>query len=164
MTEAVIFLIALAGPCLYAAWSDLKSMTIPNTVVLVCLGLFLLLGPFLMPWEVFLWRFVPALIALVIGFLLSSFGQFGAGDAKFASALLLYVQWIDLSTVLWLYAIIALLSVAALFLLKRAAPAWAQGSGLRALRERRSFPLGLPLAITILAYLALRVQHHLILS
>lgn len=152
MVAPAVFLTALLGPCLYAAWSDLKSMTIPNRVVLICLGLFVVLGPFLLPFDEYLWRFVPAFIALLIGFILNMIGQFGAGDAKFASAILLFVPLHDLTTVFWLYAAITLLSVAAMFLIRLSAPGWAATSGLKSFRERRVFPLGLPLALTILAY------------
>ncbi|MEM9050007.1 MAG: prepilin peptidase [Pseudomonadota bacterium] len=152
LVAPTVFFAALLGPCLYAAWSDLKTMTIPNRVVLLCLALYIVLGPFLLSFEAYLWRFVPALIALLVGFVLHMLGQFGAGDAKFASVLLLFVPLKDMTTLLWLYAVITLISVATLFLIRLAAPRWAAKSGLKSFRERRVFPLGLPLALTALAY------------
>lgn len=164
LTASAVFFLALLGPCLWAAWSDLKSMTIPNAVVLACLALFLVTAPFVLPLEDMLWRLATGVLVLVAGFCLFLTGQFGAGDAKFAAALTPFVARIDLPTVLWIYAATALLSVGAVALVKWRAPAFAAASGFRALRERRRFPLGLPLALTILVYLALRIRHGLIIS
>ncbi|RMF40344.1 MAG: hypothetical protein D6754_03390 [Alphaproteobacteria bacterium] len=156
---AALFLLALIGPCAYAAWSDLNRMTIPNGVVLICLAIFVALGPFLLPVNDYLWRFVPALVVLAAGFLLNLTGQFGAGDAKFAAALVLFVDPVDHFTVLWIYALLALVSVALVFAVKRLAPRFAEASGYKSLQDRRTFPLGLPLALTILVYLALVIRH-----
>ena len=164
MTAAVVFFVALAGPCLYAAWSDLRRMTIPNTVVLACLGLYVVLGPMVLPFEAFLWRFVPALPVLVAGFRLHLTCQFGAGDAKFATVLVLFVAPHELTTVIWIYAILSLLSVGVLFAIRRAAPAMAAASSMKSLNSGRAFPLGLPLALTIMVYLALVIRHHLMIS
>ncbi|MEM8740512.1 MAG: prepilin peptidase [Pseudomonadota bacterium] len=159
--EPKVFFAALLVPCLYAAWSDIKTMTIPNTVVLACLGLFIVLGPMVLSLEAYLWRYVPALIALLIGFILNMIGQFGAGDAKFASAIILFIPLRDFSSVLWLYAGITLMSVALLFAVRAVAPNWAAQSELKSLREKRVFPLGLPLALTVLSYQALSFWPHL---
>jgi prepilin peptidase CpaA len=164
MTQAIVFLVLLAGPCLYAVWTDLSRMTIPNRVVLVTVALFVAAAPFVMPLEEMAWRFLPAFIVLVAGFLLNLTGQFGAGDAKFAAAIVLYVPQQDLPSLLWIYAILALLSVALLYAVKKAMPARAAASGLKSLSETRTFPLGVPLALTALAYQALVIRHHLILS
>jgi prepilin peptidase CpaA len=161
---AALFLAALALPCLWAAWSDLTTMTIPNRIVLAVAAIYVVLGPLVLPFDAYLWGFANGAIALVAGFLLFLTGQFGAGDAKFLAAIALYVGRIDVPTVLWIYAILALLSVAVVSLVKWRMKEFAAKGPLGSLREKRRFPLGLPLALSILVYLALVVRHHLILS
>lgn len=161
MTAAIVFLAALAGPCLHAIWTDLSGMTIPNRTVLLTVALFLATAPFVLPLHELAWRFVPALIVLVAGFLLNLTGQFGAGDAKFAAAIVLFVETQHLLSLLWIYAILALVSVAVILAVKRLAPAWSSASRLKALRERRVFPLGIPLALSVLAYQGLVIYRSL---
>jgi prepilin peptidase CpaA len=163
LTAAAVFLAALILPCLWAAWSDLRTMTIPNRLVLITAALFLATGPFLLPLEDVLWRLLAAAAVLVIGFLLNLTGQFGAGDAKFAAAIGLFVapERSHLAAILVIYAALALVSVAILTLVKRSMPARAAASSYRSLRERGRFPLGLPLALSILGYLALVIASHL---
>jgi prepilin peptidase CpaA len=161
---AAVFLAALALPCLYAAWTDLTRMTIPNWLVLVIAALYVVLGPVVLDFDRYLWGFANGGVVLAAGFLLFLTGQFGAGDAKFAASVALFVDYGDIPTMLWLYAIIALLSVGALALVKWRMPEFAALSAFKSLQDRRRFPLGLPLALSILVYLALVVRHHMVLS
>ena len=50
MAAPVAFFVLLLPSCLIAACSDLRNMTIPNGVVLLTLGLYIVAGPFLRRW------------------------------------------------------------------------------------------------------------------
>ncbi len=154
-TAASVFLAALLLPCLYAAWTDLSALRIPNAVVLVCVAIYVLLGPIVLPLDAYLGRFVPAAVMLVIGFLLSLTGQFGAGDAKYGAALTLFIAREDLATAMQIYAFMALAGVVVVRGLPRLAPPLATALGWRSFRVTRAFPLGLALSGTVLFYLAL---------
>ncbi|GIX13974.1 MAG: membrane protein [Paracoccaceae bacterium] len=162
--QPLLFLVLLAGPCLYAIWTDLSRMIIPNHVVIATVVLFLAGAPFVMGLEEMAWRFLPAALVLLAGFLLHLTGQFGAGDAKFAAAIVLFVPLRDLPSLLWIYAILALVSVGVLHLVRRILRARGVESRLKALAETRTFPLGIPLALTALVYQILAIRHYLILS
>lgn len=158
---AAVFLAILVPACLYAAWSDLRSMTIPNAVPLGLAAAFLVAGPLLLPLGDLPWRFGIAAIGLFAGFLLNQTGQFGAGDAKLFAAVFLYIAPRDLPSYFILYAAITLVSVAILTAIKFAVPTRAAASGFRSLRERRRFPLGLPIALAAIAHAGLVLAVHL---
>lgn len=106
-----IFL-AIATPfAVWSAWSDLKYMKIPNILVLIMAGLFLVTGPFLLDFDVYLWRLLGGFIVLAIGFTLFSLGGIGGGDAKFAAAMALFIDHTHLASFLFMLAMFALLGV-----------------------------------------------------
>jgi len=106
-----IFL-ALATPfALWSAWSDLKFMKIPNILVMIMTGVFIISGAVLLPFDVFLWRLLGGFIILVIGFTLFSFGGIGGGDAKFAAAMALFIDHNHIAPFLLELAMFALIGV-----------------------------------------------------
>lgn len=158
MTEtlppALVLLIPALPVCAWAAWSDLRSMTIPNLAVLALLGGFAALGPTVMPLPEYGARWLQALAVLVMGAAMAATGGLGAGDAKFAAAMAAYVAPGDVVLFLYLLSLV----VIAVFALHRglrvmpmvraAAPGWESW-------ERAEFPLGLALGPALALYLAL---------
>jgi len=79
---------------LYAAWSDARTLRIPNWVSLSLVALFvptaLIAG---MPLEALMWHLIVAVGVLMFGITLFAFGLFGGGDAKLLAACALWVGW-----------------------------------------------------------------------
>ncbi len=140
--------------CLWVAWSDLAHMKIPNRAVLALVTIYLLVGPVALPLEIWLWRWLNLLAVLIVGFILHLTGSLGAGDAKFAAAAAPFIPLADGATV---FVILAAMSLAALIAhrgvmhvsrLRNLAPNWSSW-------DNPKFPLGLPLAGTLVLYLTL---------
>ncbi len=72
--------------CFYVAFTDLAQMRITNQAVIVLAAMFLVLGLFALPLDIYLWRLVQLVVVLVVGIVLNAAGAIGAGDAKFAAA------------------------------------------------------------------------------
>ncbi|MBC7478083.1 MAG: prepilin peptidase, partial [Pseudorhodobacter sp.] len=75
---------------LWVAWSDMRSMKIPNYAVLALGAAYLVTGPFVLPFTTYLWGWGLCVLVLAFGFVLSAGGALGAGDAKFAAAMAPY--------------------------------------------------------------------------
>ncbi|GHC49201.1 prepilin peptidase [Neogemmobacter tilapiae] len=154
-TQALIAL-ALATPiAIWAAWSDMATMKIPNKAVLALAAVFLASGPFLLPWNAYLWGLGILGITLIIGFVLSSIGMVGAGDAKLATAMAPFFVGGDVAVIMFL---VAACMIGALILhriakgigpIRRATENWASWSA------GRYFPFGLALSAMLVIYLAL---------
>ncbi|MBO0734616.1 MAG: prepilin peptidase [Methylocapsa sp.] len=72
---------------LYAAFSDLLTMTIPNIVSIALAGLFLALAVASgLPLAEIFWHFVAGMAMIGAGFALFALGWIGGGDAKLAAA------------------------------------------------------------------------------
>lgn len=156
---ADIILLIIAIPfCLWATWSDLKNMTIPNVLVLSMAGVFLVVGAIVLPFtEVFLWRLLGGVIVLVIGFLIFSIGGLGGGDAKFAAAMVLFVDHADILGFILILAAVTLVAVVLHVIvgkLKFAAPLT---ENWKSWEKNRKFPLGFGMGSALIIYLALRL-------
>ena len=140
----------------WVAWSDMKFMKIPNQAVLALLAVWLVLGIFVMPLQSWAWGWALAAGALVVGFVASSAGLVGAGDAKFASAMAPFFVHADYRAILGLYAACLLGAFAAHRLarlippLRRATTEWASWT-------HKDFPMGLALAGTLIFYLSAKL-------
>lgn len=154
----VIFFVLMLLPCLYAAWKDLSELRIPNKLVLLCLAIFLVSGPVLLDLDEFLWRFAPAGVVLVLGFVLSMTSHFGAGDAKFATVVVLFVAQNHLATFMQTYAFMALAGVIVIWAMRSLFPAFCKSLGWKSLTSGRAFPLGLPIAGALLFYYGLLIR------
>lgn len=151
---AWVFLAAAVPISLWVAWSDLRSMTIPNLAVLALTLAYVVLGPLTLPFDDYLWRYSHLAVVLVIGIALNAAGLMGAGDAKFAAAAAPYIALSDGKVMVVLY-IGCFLASYVLHRIARASPlrrltpdwqSWAAG---------KRFPMGLALGITLVAYLVL---------
>ncbi len=153
--EAVAFLPVAAAVGGWVMVSDLREMRIPNRAVLALLAAFIAIGVFLLPPETLAWRLGQGLAVLAIGFLFNMAGLLGAGDAKFAAAMAPFVAPADALLVLMVFAGLTAISLVlhrlALVVpgLKAQLAKWASWQRLR------EFPMGVPLALTLIVYLAL---------
>jgi len=86
VSEAVI--LTLFPFCMvYAAVSDMLSMTIANRVSLILLAGFALVAPFTgMEWAAYGWHFAAGVLVLAVTFGLFAVGGMGGGDAKLMAA------------------------------------------------------------------------------
>jgi prepilin peptidase CpaA len=160
-TEALWFLPLVLPICVWVALSDLREMRIPNVAVLALTGVFLVIGLVLVfglgAWtlETYLWRLAALGIVLVIGFVISSLGLVGAGDAKFAAAMAPFVAWGDGLFFLMLFALVLIGSwlthrtAGRVPALRRATADWASWD------QGKLFPMGVALAGALAIYLAL---------
>lgn len=152
---AALWLLIFATPiALYVAWTDLRSMRIPNLSVLALLIVYAVVGAITLPVSVWAWSWLHFVVVLVVGFVLSLTGGFGAGDAKFAAAMAPFIALGDLRLFLVLFSAVVLASLVAHRILRaipairRATPDWVSW-------ERREFPFGLALGPALIFYLGL---------
>jgi prepilin peptidase CpaA len=136
---------------IWVSWSDMKFMKIPNKAVLALLGVYLLVGPLVLPFNLWIWGWGLAGIALAAGFVGSAAGLFGAGDAKFAAAMAPFFVGSDLRLVLALFSACLLAAFASHRLMRRvprfraATPDWESWT-------HRDFPMGLALSGTLVFF------------
>ena len=160
MSSSAAFWFALfAAPIgLFIAWTDLTAMRIPNIAVIALLLVFAVVGPFVLPLSEWLWAWLHFAVVLVIGFVLSLTGGFGAGDAKFAAAMGPFIALADLRLFLILLSAVVIAAFVAHRVLRaipavrRATPGWASWSD-------RAFPFGLALGPALIFYLLLAARY-----
>lgn len=156
-TAALVFAPFVWAICLHVAWSDLSAMKIRNTMVLALAGVFVVLGPFLMPLDVYGWRLVTMVATLAVTFVLNAAGVMGAGDSKFIAAAAPYIAPADVFGVMILFAACLLAAFVTHRLARvtgigpRLAPAWESWA------RKRDFPMGFPLGGTLSIYLGLAI-------
>jgi prepilin peptidase CpaA len=163
MTEALWFLPIVLPICVWVALSDLREMRIPNTAVLTLAGAFLVIGLVLVfgvgVWtlETYLWRLAALGIVLIAGFVVTSLGLVGAGDAKFAAAMAPFVAPGDGLFFLMLFALTLIgawlthRTAGRVPALRRATADWASWD------QGKLFPMGVALAGALAIYLAMGV-------
>ena len=153
-SAALWFLPFVAPIALWVAWSDMKWMKIHNKAVLALLAVYLVIGFIALPLDGWAWGWAHFAVVLAAGFVLSSVGLLGAGDAKFAAAMAPFIALGDLSLFLLLLGSVVIISFIAHRLARKTAlahrlvPEWESW-------QRREFPLGLALGPSLLFYLAL---------
>jgi len=153
--HAGLWLLVFASPvALYVAYSDLRSMRIPNVAVLALLAVYVVVGALTLPLTVWAWSWLHFAVVLIIGFVLSLTGGFGAGDAKFAAAMAPFIalgdlrQFLVLLSAVVIAAFIAHRTLRAVPAIRRATPGWESW-------ERKEFPFGLALGPALIFYLGL---------
>ena len=151
---AAWFLPFVVPICLYVMYTDLSRMKITNAAVMTLFAGYVVLGYFALPLEAYLWGYVHMIVVLIIGIALNAVGAVGAGDAKFAAAAAPMIATGDIAPLLYLFSLCllggwAIHRIARMTPLRRLAPDWASWT------SGRRFPMGLPLAMTLLAYLGL---------
>ncbi len=143
------------------AYHDLKDLRIPNWLVLLVLGAFLLTGLWGLPLDVFGWRLLQGAAVLLVGFLLFAGGLIGGGDAKMAAVLAPFVAGPDVGRLLLIYCIVALALILILRLaqqmLRHEETGWLSIDQLGKPAAQRVFPMGVIFAITMAIYLGMAV-------
>jgi len=155
---ALWFLPFVVPICIWAAWSDLKFMKIPNKAVLALGVVFLLVGLIALPIAEYPWRLLQIVVVLVAGFGLNMIGAVGAGDAKFAAVIAPFVPLADVRLVLVLFSAV-LLSAFVTHRLFRMLPAMRAGTSDWKSWTVSDFPMGLALGGTLVFYLMLGVLY-----
>lgn len=154
-TEALWFFPLTLPICLWVALSDLRVMRIPNVAVLALAGVFLVIGPVILPFDSYLWRLAALAIVLVAGFVITALGMVGAGDAKFAAAMAPFVAPGDGLFFLLLFSLVLIGSwmlhraAGRVPALRRATPDWTSWD------QGKLFPMGIALAAALSIYLAM---------
>ncbi|MCX7644294.1 MAG: prepilin peptidase [Rhodobacteraceae bacterium] len=152
---ALAFLPFAAAIGFWVTWSDLARMRIPNAAVLALLAVFLLVGPFVLPLADWGWRWLGFAVVLAIGFVLNLGGILGGGDAKFFAAIAPFVAAADAAFFMVLLAVTMIAAYVghrafrAVPAVRRAAPDWQSWDA------GKKFPMGVPLALSLVIYLAL---------
>lgn len=154
---ALAFLIPALPIGIWVAWSDMKTMKIPNKAVMALGAGFLIIGlglvlTGLLPFTAFLWALGLGLIVLVAGFLGNAAGLFGAGDAKFAAVLAPFFIGADARFVMGLFAA-CLLGAFASHRLAARIPTFRAATADWASWTNKDFPMGLALSGTLIFYL-----------
>lgn len=104
MLEAVIFVV-FPFCMVYAAVSDMLSMTIANRVSLIMIATFAVVAPLTgMDWGIYGMHFAAAAVTLAITFALFALGGMGGGDAKLMTATAL---WLGFDPLLVQYLLLA---------------------------------------------------------
>ncbi|MGI3170544.1 prepilin peptidase [Pseudooceanicola sp. C21-150M6] len=151
---ALVFLPGAALIGLYISWTDLSGMRIPNGSVLALAGLFVVLGPLVLPLDIYGYRLLHLVVMLLFGMAATAAGAMGAGDSKFIAAAAPYVALPDSLFLMILFSGCLLAAVATHRLakhsfLRRLAPDWQSWS------RGREFPMGTALSTTLTLYLLL---------
>ncbi|MEM9061295.1 MAG: prepilin peptidase [Pseudomonadota bacterium] len=157
---------AMVPLMLLAAWSDLKYLQIPNTLVLIVFAVFLVTGFWGLPTETFLWRLLYGVCALAIGFGLFSLGVMGGGDAKMIAAVVPFIVPEEVGAVLLIYAVCALafwaLLKSVMMIPREHETGWYfVDQQLDKSRKRTDFPLGLIIGSTVMIYLGIHAWYSL---
>ncbi len=148
------FLIPLVPLCLHVVWSDLSQLKIRNGTVEAIAMVYILMGPFVLPLEMYLWNYAHLLVMLAIGLVFNAAGAMGGGDVKFLAAAAPFVARPDLPAVAYLLAGAMLLSyilhrIAKHSPIRRLVPDW------ESWHSGRRFPMGFPFATALILYLSL---------
>lgn len=153
--QAAWFVLPVGIIAIWVAWSDMKFMLIRNQSVLALMAIYLLLGPLAFPLDEYLWRWSHFLVLILVGFIASSAGIVGAGDAKFAAAMAPLFAREDLVVAIMLFSAVLLGAFAthrifrAIPAVRRRTPDWASW------QTGSDFPMGLALSGTLMFYLLL---------
>ncbi len=152
---AVWFLPFVVPVCLWVAWSDLRTMLIPNKAVLTLVAIFAIVGIVALPtWGDYLWRWSHLAVVLVAGIALNAARVMGAGDAKFMAAAAPFVAVGDLWRLLLIFMACIILGYGLHRLAKNTSlhqmvPGW------KSWKTGNRFPMGFPLGAALIVYLAL---------
>lgn len=147
-------MIAALPISLWVAWSDLKTMKIPNLAVYALFGSFAVLGLIALPFEQYLWQWLNFVVMLIVGILLWALRTMGAGDSKFIAAAAPMVGTSDTQLMLIILSACMLAGVlthriAKITPLRQLVPDWESWEPTKG----KKFPLGFPLGVSLVLYL-----------
>lgn len=133
-------------------------MRITNQAVVLLALVFVVVGFFVLPFDIFLWRLLGMVIVLVVGVALNAAGAMGAGDSKFLAAGAPFISLGDLRLLMALFMAVLLAAVATHRIakhtpLRRLAPDWVSWN------HAKKFPMGVALGATLAVYLILGAKY-----
>ncbi|QCO57332.1 hypothetical protein EOK75_16490 (plasmid) [Pseudorhodobacter turbinis] len=136
---------------IWVAWSDMKFMKIPNKAVIALALVYLVVGPFVFPLAVWGWGWALMGIVLLAGFIATSVGLMGAGDAKFTAAMAPFFATADVRVVFALFSACLLAAFTSHRLMRRV-PKFRAATNDWESWTNKDFPMGLALAGTLIFY------------
>ncbi|MDO6484278.1 prepilin peptidase [Shimia thalassica] len=144
--------------CFYVAWSDMRSMRIPNHSVLALIAVFVVVGLIALPFVDYGWRFSHLVVVLLIGMLLNAGGLIGAGDAKFAAAAAPFIAFGDTKLLVVIFSATLLAAwithrLAKYSPVRRLVPDW------ESWEQGWDFPMGLALGGALAIYMILGILY-----
>ena len=153
-TAAAVFLVAAAPICGFIIFTDLSRMKITNLANGALVLAYAVLGLIVLPFDQYLWHWTHLVFLLVIGILLNAGGAMGAGDSKFIAAAGPYIGSADTRLVIVLFSACLLAAfvthrAARISPIRKAVPHW------ESWESGRRFPMGYPLGMTLVIYLAM---------
>lgn len=169
--SAAVFLPFALAILVITFYVDLKYKRISNSTVVALFLVFAVIGPFVLPFVDYLWRFAHLGIVLGLGLVMYATRQVGAGDVKFAAAMAPFVHGGDVVAVMFIAAAAMLATLVTNLLatatgLYRLAPDWAawkyrsdEYAANVGIGKQRTIPFGTGLALTLVAYLLLGVVY-----
>jgi len=138
---------------IWVSWSDMKFMKIPNKAVMALAAVWVIVGIFVVPLDLWLWGLALGAATLVVTFLATVAGLIGAGDAKFAAAMAPFFVTADPRFVMALFAACLLgafvghRGMRLVTPFRSATADWASWTN-------KDFPMGLALSGTLILHLA----------
>lgn len=148
MQPEALLLLAFVPVIAASAVSDLRHLRIPNTHVLIALGLFVLAAPFAIGWTDLAPRLLAAAITFAIGFALFALGMIGGGDAKMMPVVMLFIPAPDVIQFLQVFAIaLGLVSLGALVVQR--VPVFRR-LGWESVQAHRHVPVGVAMAASVI--------------
>lgn len=154
---AIIFLVLTFPFCIYATWTDLKFLKIPNIVPISLVVVFVITGPFVLPLQEYGLSLLYGFIALLISLVIFAARMVPGGDLKYTSAI---IPFVDTGELLSFALFVSLCSIVAVFThlvfgwLGLAPSDWASW-GKHGWKRR--FPLGFALSGGLITYLAAHI-------
>lgn len=159
VTQSIALLIFVAPLCLFVAWSDLRTMKIPTwstdalALVFVIVGLGLVIFG-AMPFAEYAWRYSQFFVVLILAMVANAIGAMGAGDSKFLASAAPFVALSDVGFVFMLLGVGTITAFVIHRIAKAITPIRNLVADWESWHQAKRFPLGFPLAGTLILYLA----------
>ncbi|MEM1343324.1 MAG: prepilin peptidase [Pseudomonadota bacterium] len=148
---------------LTVAYLDLRYLRIPNWAVLGVVALFLGVGVWSLPLDVFLWRIAYGVIVLVVGFLLYNVAGsiVGAGDLKLIAALAPFLSGTTIGPYLLTYSLLSIVGLIVRAVVLRFVGR-ERNTGWQSIDQRGFFPAGLLLGLSIVIQLCAELSQRFV--
>ncbi len=154
---AIVFLVVTFPFCIYATWTDLKFLKIPNIVPLSLVLVFIVVAPFVLTFEEYWRSLLYGLIALLISLVLFAARLVPGGDLKFTTAIIPFVNTGELISFAMFVSLCAILAVFThlvfgwIGLAPKHWASWGKGGW------KRRFPVGFALSGALIVYLSAHI-------
>ena len=93
---AIVFLVVTLPIGILVTWSDLKRLKIPNILPIALFAIFVVVAPFVLPMNEYLFSLLYGFIALLLGVAIHALGIMPGGDLKYIAAIVPFVNTGDL--------------------------------------------------------------------